>query len=144
MRVLRALYRFEKFLYLAIFQTAPAYFLQLSALALLSSRAEASHPSSSSSLSRIFIIVLSTMPSFLLYILAALALLLFLLTLYLLPGDAYGEDDVRVFAEEKIRARNRAVIVVLGDIGRSPRMQNHALSLARRNVEVDLVGYCGT
>lgn len=28
--------------------------------------------------------------------------------------------------------RNRAAVVVLGDIGRSPRMQYHALSLARQ------------
>lgn len=34
--------------------------------------------------------------------------------------------------------RNRAAVVVLGDIGRSPRMQYHALSLAR---QVFLYGY---
>ncbi|RKP34834.1 hypothetical protein BJ085DRAFT_43369 [Dimargaris cristalligena] len=39
---------------------------------------------------------------------------------------------------------NRVCIVVLGDIGRSPRMQNHALSLAENGLDVDLVGYRGS
>lgn len=34
-------------------------------------------------------------------------------------------------------------ILVLGDIGRSPRMQYHALSIARHGGKVDLVGYNG-
>ena len=37
----------------------------------------------------------------------------------------------------------RVAIVVLGDLGRSPRMQFHALALADDGVEVDLVGYAG-
>ncbi|KAJ1975907.1 mannosyltransferase [Dimargaris verticillata] len=35
----------------------------------------------------------------------------------------------------------RVTVLVLGDIGRSPRMQNHALALAENGFEVDLVGY---
>ncbi|SMR56050.1 unnamed protein product [Zymoseptoria tritici ST99CH_3D1] len=34
-------------------------------------------------------------------------------------------------------------IVVLGDIGRSPRMQYHALSLASHGASVDMIGYAG-
>jgi beta-1,4-mannosyltransferase len=34
-------------------------------------------------------------------------------------------------------------ILVLGDIGRSPRMQYHALSIARHGGKVDLIGYKG-
>ena len=34
-------------------------------------------------------------------------------------------------------------IVVLGDIGRSPRMQYHALSFAKEGFRVYLVGYSG-
>lgn len=34
-------------------------------------------------------------------------------------------------------------VVVMGDVGRSPRMQYHALSLARRGYAVTLVGYTG-
>ena len=36
-----------------------------------------------------------------------------------------------------------AAVLVLGDVGRSPRMQYHALSLAESCAEVRLVGYAG-
>ncbi|KAL9664595.1 hypothetical protein QQ045_020000 [Rhodiola kirilowii] len=52
-----------------------------------------------------------------------------------MEGDSY----------EKIKRRGRAAVVVLGDIGRSPRMQYHALSLARQaSLEVDIVSYGGS
>ncbi len=41
------------------------------------------------------------------------------------------------------KAGSRACIIVLGDIGRSPRMQYHALSLAKTGFDVDFVGYGG-
>ncbi|KAL5273829.1 ALG1 family protein [Megaselia abdita] len=37
--------------------------------------------------------------------------------------------------------RQRACIVVAGDIGRSPRMQYHATSLVNDNYNVDIIGY---
>jgi len=37
-----------------------------------------------------------------------------------------------------------ACVVVLGDIGRSPRMQYHTLSLAKNGYSVDLIAYKGT
>lgn len=39
----------------------------------------------------------------------------------------------------------RTAVVVLGDVGRSPRMQYHCISLAStiKGMEVDLVGYSG-
>jgi beta-1,4-mannosyltransferase len=37
----------------------------------------------------------------------------------------------------------RVAVVVLGDLGRSPRMQYHALALAEDGADVDLVGYTG-
>ncbi|XP_010688855.1 UDP-glycosyltransferase TURAN isoform X1 [Beta vulgaris subsp. vulgaris] len=41
--------------------------------------------------------------------------------------------------------RGRAAVVVLGDIGRSPRMQYHALSLATQaSLKVDIVAYGGS
>ncbi|XP_027064535.1 UDP-glycosyltransferase TURAN isoform X4 [Coffea arabica] len=47
--------------------------------------------------------------------------------------------------ETKIGRRGRAAVVVLGDIGRSPRMQYHALSLAcQAGLEVDIVAYGGS
>ncbi len=39
--------------------------------------------------------------------------------------------------------QRRAVVLVLGDLGRSPRMANHATSLAANGWAVDLVGYSG-
>jgi beta-1,4-mannosyltransferase len=43
------------------------------------------------------------------------------------------------------RKHGRTVqIVVLGDIGRSPRMQYHALSIAKHGGRVFLIGYQGT
>ena len=35
----------------------------------------------------------------------------------------------------------KSQVIVLGDIGRSPRMQNHALSLADDGWQVELIGY---
>ncbi|XP_073816887.1 ALG1, chitobiosyldiphosphodolichol beta-mannosyltransferase [Musca autumnalis] len=43
-------------------------------------------------------------------------------------------------AELKVRSRN-VCIVVLGDIGRSPRMEYHACSFLEHNYNVDLIGY---
>ncbi|KAI1292213.1 Chitobiosyldiphosphodolichol beta-mannosyltransferase [Halotydeus destructor] len=40
--------------------------------------------------------------------------------------------------------RKRACVLVLGDIGRSPRMQYHAASLADAGFLVDFVGYSGS
>jgi beta-1,4-mannosyltransferase len=40
-------------------------------------------------------------------------------------------------------ASDKVQVVVLGDIGRSPRMQYHAISLAKQGVPVDLIGYRG-
>lgn len=34
-------------------------------------------------------------------------------------------------------------VLVLGDIGRSPRMQYHALSIAKHGGRVQLIGYLG-
>eukprot|EP00913_Durusdinium_trenchii_P016167 g15193.t1 len=40
-------------------------------------------------------------------------------------------------------AEPHVAVIVLGDIGRSPRMQYHAVSLAKHGCEVSLVGYAG-
>ncbi len=37
----------------------------------------------------------------------------------------------------------RAVVMVLGDFGRSPRMQYHTLALAESGIDVDVVAYTG-
>lgn len=41
------------------------------------------------------------------------------------------------------RGRHSVQIVVLGDIGHSPRMQYHALSIAQHGGYVDLIGFAG-
>lgn len=43
-----------------------------------------------------------------------------------------------------IRDKKRVCIVVLGDIGRSPRMQYHALSFMNEGYFVDIIGYFGS
>ncbi|XP_068320744.1 UDP-glycosyltransferase TURAN-like isoform X3 [Pyrus communis] len=59
-------------------------------------------------------------------------------------------SEIRIQVEQRTMAgkggkRGRACVVVLGDIGRSPRMQYHALSLARQaSLEVDIVAYGGS
>lgn len=60
-----------------------------------------------------------------------------LTTLILLLPSQYeprsADDDTKTSVQ----------ILVLGDIGRSPRMQYHALSIARNGGEVVLIGYTG-
>ena len=41
-------------------------------------------------------------------------------------------------------ANKRACIVVLGDIGHSPRMGYHAMSLSKEGYQVDMFGYEGS
>ncbi|KAI7204779.1 glycosyltransferase family 33 protein [Hortaea werneckii] len=43
--------------------------------------------------------------------------------------------------DESLKFDTSVQVVVLGDIGRSPRMQYHALSIARHGGKVDLIGY---
>jgi len=62
---------------------------------------------------------------------------------FLLPGDAYGHWDAKIYSPVALKVRNRVQIVVLGDIARSPRMRYHALSIANHGVAVDIVGYVG-
>jgi len=74
-------------------------------------------------------------------VLAALVLLFFLtasliLIVYFLP-TSYNERD------ESSNGPPRYQILVLGDIGRSPRMQYHAISMGKYGGPVDLVGYLG-
>lgn len=40
-------------------------------------------------------------------------------------------------------SKPRICILVLGDVGRSPRMQYHALSCAKAGYDVELVGFGG-
>lgn len=46
-------------------------------------------------------------------------------------------------ANERLKIDASVQVVVLGDIGRSPRMQYHALSVAANGGKVDIIGYTG-
>lgn len=51
---------------------------------------------------------------------------------------------VRKFSLKKFKSGKNVCVLVLGDIGRSPRMQYHAISFAREGFTVDIVGYPGS
>lgn len=65
---------------------------------------------------------------------------------YLLIVAAFSTVSVIALLALKWRseAGTRIVsVVVLGDIGRSPRMQYHTIAMAQFGFEVDLVGFAG-
>lgn len=64
---------------------------------------------------------------------ALFVLLTFVFSILLLVALKWREDD----------GKGRVAVIVLGDIGRSPRMQYHALSLCREGYDVEFVGYGG-
>jgi beta-1,4-mannosyltransferase len=74
----------------------------------------------------------------------------FLLSLPTRYDDASAEANVPAptTTPEKRRVRfeepkTSVQVLVLGDIGRSPRMQYHAISIAKKGGKVDLIGYRG-
>ncbi|KAK7512731.1 putative beta-1,4-mannosyltransferase [Phyllosticta citriasiana] len=66
-------------------------------------------------------------------------------TIALLGAFLLGVVSLLLFRPTRYSAAKndtkRIQIVVLGDIGRSPRMQYHAMSLARLGYAVDIIGY---
>lgn len=48
-------------------------------------------------------------------------------------GEAVSKHEPRISVQ----------VLVLGDIGRSPRMQYHAMSIAKHGGRVDVIGYNG-
>ncbi|KAJ3151674.1 mannosyltransferase [Geranomyces variabilis] len=69
-----------------------------------------------------------------------LVLLLVLLAVPLLLLPLF----LRYVRRSSSSTRRRVLVLVLGDVGRSPRTQYHAVSLASAGFAVDLVGYPGT
>jgi beta-1,4-mannosyltransferase len=59
-------------------------------------------------------------------------------------GASSNGKDAFLGNASKIRCSSSVQVLVLGELGRSPRMQYHALSLARRGVSVALIGDVGT
>lgn len=69
---------------------------------------------------------------------------LFTIFLLTLPSRYQPSFDPNGSATATNPAKDAWVqIVVLGDIGRSPRMQYHALSIAKHGGHVELIGYNG-
>lgn len=68
---------------------------------------------------------------------------------YNVEGPVLGELGAWTRDKEEVRRKNAekgrvtVQVVVLGDIGRSPRMQYHALSLAKHGALVQMIGYQG-
>ncbi len=60
------------------------------------------------------------------------------------PGEQLGAQEAIAGRLHGRPTRDVSVqVVVLGDIGRSPRMQYHALSIARHGGRVEVIGYRG-
>ena len=80
--------------------------------------------------------------AFVQYILAAALFLSTAFTLFLLTlPSRYVSKTLKSLKEDS--PKPSVQVVVLGDIGRSPRMQYHALSIAKHGGSVDLVGVHG-
>lgn len=78
-----------------------------------------------------------------------LSSLITLVILVLLPTPYHPDPAQRNESQPSSKSPNAkkakvtTQILVLGDIGRSPRMQYHALSIARHGGDVDIIGYHG-
>lgn len=77
------------------------------------------------------------------YGMSATGLLMALLCSYVLFGRLLGMYVFDSTGSTGLRQRLMVQVVVLGDIGRSPRMRYHAASLADSGCTVDLIGYTG-
>lgn len=74
---------------------------------------------------------------------SALTLIILLLPSQYASDDSQTRDGPSAGQEAAARPKVSVQVLVLGDIGRSPRMQYHALSIAKRGGRVDLIGYQG-
>jgi beta-1,4-mannosyltransferase len=72
---------------------------------------------------------------------------IFTIILLSLPSQYKGEEKNNESNSNQPKnqptSRVSVQILVLGDIGRSPRMQYHATSIAKHGGQVQLIGYCG-
>lgn len=61
--------------------------------------------------------------------------------------QSFASRSLSIFPSRYKQAKNpeedHVQILVLGDIGRSPRMQYHAISVAKHGRKVDIVAYKG-
>jgi beta-1,4-mannosyltransferase len=64
-------------------------------------------------------------------------------TLFIFALPSQYEPRRRGSSNDSGEPKTTVQVLVLGDIGRSPRMQYHALSIARGGGQVDIIGYLG-
>ncbi|KAL6238366.1 hypothetical protein BDW75DRAFT_228000 [Aspergillus navahoensis] len=64
------------------------------------------------------------------------------LFILMLPSQYEPKRRESRSCDDSSEPKTTAQVLVLGDIGRSPRMQYHALSIARGGGQVDIIGYC--
>jgi beta-1,4-mannosyltransferase len=76
------------------------------------------------------------------YVLTALLVLSTIFTIFLLTLPSRFIPRSRD-SSGKGGSKTSVQVVVLGDIGRSPRMQYHALSIAKHGASVNLIGVLG-
>lgn len=74
------------------------------------------------------------------YLSTAITALILLLPSQYGPSTTEKEHDGHGPSQ---KPKTTVQILVLGDIGRSPRMQYHALSIAKHGGQVDIIGYSG-
>ena len=68
-----------------------------------------------------------------------------LLLVYIRPTRYIKHSPPRATSSSSLEEPRISVqVLVLGDIGRSPRMQYHAMSVAKHGGRVDIIGYQGT
>ena len=60
------------------------------------------------------------------------------------PDDGQTQTNNSSSSNQRGYRRPKVLVLVLGDVGRSPRMQYHALSLVDGGYDVTLCGYAGT
>jgi beta-1,4-mannosyltransferase len=75
-------------------------------------------------------------------VLAVVVLLSTAFTLFLISLPSRYSSKIKNKVD-KNGPRTTVQVVVLGDVGRSPRMQYHALSIAKHGGRVDLIGVLG-
>lgn len=66
------------------------------------------------------------------------------LVLLMLPSRYIKHSPPKARSNGSDEPKVSVQVLVLGDIGRSPRMQYHAMSITKNGGRVDLIGYQGT
>ena len=80
----------------------------------------------------------------LLLTLATIASTIFTVILLCLPSRYVNHSPPKDVSSASANEPKISVqVLVLGDIGRSPRMQYHAMSIAKHGGRVDVIGYKG-